>query len=140
MSFQDCEPTSGNEIEGASLSTEKREAGGPIPTQEEPLFDNPFQMQDLLVFDDAEFRRMIVRDRTGFTLTDLAWSLHNAPQPLLRRAWRNVPAHRWQLFLSELRRSLTGDEIETAQRRVLDSLFWELTYWKTPALYEELTV
>jgi ubiquinone/menaquinone biosynthesis C-methylase UbiE len=107
-------------------------------TQDEPLFENPFQMQDLLVFDDTECRQMLCRDRAGFTFTDLAWSLHDAPQPLLWRVWRNVPAHRRQLFLSELRRSLTTDERETAQRRVLDSLFWELTYWKTPALYEEL--
>ncbi len=29
--------------------------------------------------------------------------------------------------------------MEQAQRQVLDGLFWELTYWKTPELYEELT-
>jgi len=29
--------------------------------------------------------------------------------------------------------------VKAARRRVLDGLFWELTYWKTPVLYEELT-
>src|SRR5947209_18541700 len=42
-------------------------------------------------------------------------------------------------FINELQRSLSDDEVETARRQVLDGLFWELTYWKTPDLYDELT-
>jgi hypothetical protein len=41
--------------------------------------------------------------------------------------------------VKELQRSLSDDERETARQQVLDGLFWELTYWKTPELYEALT-
>src|SRR5437764_7393640 len=41
--------------------------------------------------------------------------------------------------MEELQHSVLQDEVEAARRCVLDSLFWELTYWKTPELYDELT-
>lgn len=108
-------------------------------TRDEPLFANPFQIEDLLIFDDAALRRMLSQESFGLSLRDLAWSMHDAPRALLRRVRQNVPGQYRSSFLRELHRSLTGEEIETARQRVLDGLFWELTYWKTPDLYEELT-
>src|SRR5258708_17989457 len=42
-------------------------------------------------------------------------------------------------FMQGLRHSCPGEQVQAARKRVLDELFWELTYWKTPDLYEELT-
>src|ERR1700680_524820 len=108
-------------------------------TQDEPLFANPFQLEDLLIFDDATLERMLSQESFGLRLRDLAWSLHDAPRTLLRRVRQNVPKQYRSSFLRELHGALTREEIETARQKVLDSLFWELTYWKTPDLYEELT-
>ncbi|HVB72712.1 MAG TPA: methyltransferase domain-containing protein [Ktedonobacteraceae bacterium] len=117
----------------------KRDEDYQTTIQNEPLFENPFHMEDLQVFDDATLKRLLDEGFSAFSLCDLARSLHGVPQPLMRRVRRNVPTSRRSSFLKELRRSITGDEIEVARRHVLDSLFWELTYWKTPDLYEELT-
>jgi ubiquinone/menaquinone biosynthesis C-methylase UbiE len=38
-----------------------------------------------------------------------------------------------------LRERADAREVTYARRRILDALFWELTYWKTPEWYEELT-
>ena len=38
-----------------------------------------------------------------------------------------------------MHRSVSEDEVKIARQRILDNLFWELTYWKTPELYDELT-
>jgi SAM-dependent methyltransferase len=42
-------------------------------------------------------------------------------------------------FLQALRRPYSQHQVEAARHDVLDKLFWELTYWKTPELYNELT-
>ena len=41
--------------------------------------------------------------------------------------------------VADLQRPVSEGQIEAARHQVLDRLFWELTYWKTPGLYEELT-
>ena len=35
----------------------------------------------------------------------------------------------------ELQRPVTAEQVKAARQRVLDGLFWELTYWKMPNLY-----
>src|SRR5437588_4083214 len=106
---------------------------------EEPLFDNPFHIEDLLVFDDDTLQRILGNAGFDLAVENLAWSLHGAPELLLRRIGHNLPPSQRPHFVEELRRPLVGDQAEAARRHVLDSLFWELTYWKTPALYDELT-
>lgn len=107
--------------------------------EEETLFDNPFQIDDLLIFDDASMRRLFDNSRSDLRLEDLAVSVHGAPKALIRRIKSSLSPNRRSLFMQEERHTRSWDEVQAARKRVLDSLFWELTYWKTPELYEELT-
>src|SRR5579859_6287780 len=110
-----------------------------IPICHETLFENPFQIEDLMVFDDNTLHTMLMRGEFGLTVTSLAHCLHSIDTSLLTRIKRNLsPQQRW-LFVRELERPLPQSAVEDARRKLLDSLFWELTYWKTPELYEELT-
>ena len=107
--------------------------------QSETLFANPFQIEDLCVFDDATLRKMLSSGGFGLTPENLGRSLHGAPQSLVERVRRNLPPPECLSFMEELCRPVTQAEVEAARRCILDNLFWELTYWKTPELYEELT-
>lgn len=109
------------------------------PVQSAALFENPFSIEDLLVFDDAAMQHILSTGCLRPTLEDLAWSLHGASKALVERVRGNLPLQERTQFETELRRPITRDQVETARRRVLDRLFWELTYWKMPELYEELT-
>ncbi len=108
-------------------------------TQPEPLFDNPFHMEDLLVFDDNSLQRIVAHGGFNVTIEQLAQSLHGAPRLLVKRIKKCVPFNQRSVFRRELHRLLDEDQVTMARKHVLDSLFWELTYWKTPGLYEELT-
>jgi ubiquinone/menaquinone biosynthesis C-methylase UbiE len=105
----------------------------------EPLFENPFSIEDLMVFDDAALQRMLSRGCFGLTVERLARSVQGASPSLIKHIEHNLSLQQLSSFVKELQRSLADDEIEAARRQVLDGLFWELTYWKTPELYEELT-
>lgn len=105
----------------------------------EPLFDNPFHIEDLLVFDNAMLMRIVAHGGFGVTPEQLAHGLHGAPSAMLTRVTHCVPSKQRAAFRAELVRPLSQAQVVHAQKRVLDSLFWELTYWKTPHLYEELT-
>ena len=109
------------------------------PVQSNTLFANPFSIEDLEVFDDATMQRLLSEGGFGITRDDIATSLHGASRPLVKRIQTNVPRPLRPSFVRVLHRHLSKCEVKAAQRRVLDGLFWELTYWKTPALYEELT-
>ena len=109
------------------------------PAQSATLFANPFSIEDLLVFDDAAMQHMLSTGCLRPTLEDLAWSMHGASKALSERVRNNLPLQERTLFEAELLRPITRDQVEAARQQVLDGLFWELTYWKTPELYEELT-
>lgn len=98
-----------------------------------------FSIEDLQVFDDDALRHMLSAQSFGFTLRQLAHSLQGASERLLQRIERNLPDQERACFLCERDRKLPARTIERARGQVLDALFWELTYWKTPELYEELT-
>lgn len=115
-----------------------REAQQP-PAQGDVAFLNPFHIEDLEAFDDTAMRRLLDADTCRVGLKDLAWSLHDAPHSLVKRVRSVLERRQRAHFTRELRRSLSPDEVQAARGRVLDALFWELTYWKTPELYEELT-
>jgi ubiquinone/menaquinone biosynthesis C-methylase UbiE len=107
--------------------------------QEPQHCENPFQIEDLLVFDDPTMQHIFTCDGFNLNIKDVARSLKGAPEALVTRVKRNMrPGKRAQL-IEELCRPASSGEIEAARRRVLDELFWELTYWKTPELYEALT-
>lgn len=92
-----------------------------------------------MVFDDAALQGLLCHEGFGAAAEDLAHSLHGASGQLVERIQRNVPGSARATFLEELRRAIPPEQAERARRVVLDWLFWELTYWKTPDLYEELT-
>ena len=105
----------------------------------QPLFENPFSIEDMLVFDDVTMQRMFSKGGFGLTLEDLAASLYGASEQLVRRVKRNLPDDQQATLSEMLHQRVTSEAVQSARRRVLDGLFWELTYWKTPELYEELT-
>jgi len=102
-------------------------------------FENPFHIEDLEVFDDDTLRIMLSNCGFGLTVEKLAWSLHGTSEVLIQRIRRNLPPLQLSCLNAELCRSRADTEVEAARRCLLDGLFWELTYWKTPDLYEELT-
>lgn len=106
--------------------------------QNETLFRNPFLIEDLAVFDDATLRKMLDTGSFGLTLENLALSLHYVPLSLVERIGNLLSSQR-SYFMQELNRPAPKPEIEAARRLILDKLFWELTYWKMPDLYDELT-
>ncbi|WP_165423690.1 methyltransferase domain-containing protein [Ktedonosporobacter rubrisoli] len=102
-------------------------------------FANPFQIEDLQVFDDDTLRTMLASGSFGLTIEQLAHSMRGASNSLVKRIRHNLSPQQRADFMREFRRSILKCEVDRARRTVLDTLFWELTYWKTPELYEELT-
>jgi SAM-dependent methyltransferase len=102
-------------------------------------FENPFQIEDLMVFDDAALQSLLCHEGFGLAVEDLAHSLHGMSEQVIQCIERNVPGDHRAAFLDELQQRISPERVEAARRAVLDRLFWELTYWKTPDLYEELT-
>lgn len=109
-----------------------------VSTQNDVLFENPFHIEDIAVFDDEMLKWSCTQGSFGVTTEQLAHSLHEAPSFLVKRIMRNMPPQQCAIFMRELRRPASRDEDTHACKLALDSLFWELTYWKTPELYEEL--
>lgn len=104
-----------------------------------PQFENTFHMEDVIVFDDATLRSIFCSNGFGLTIEKLAYSLQGMSKELVQRIRDNMPPEKRALFLAELQRPVSEDQVEAARHEVLDRLFWELTYWKTPDFYEELT-
>lgn len=129
----------GTETEGNQRLSSHRPTNEMNDSQSGTLFENPFSIEDLAIFDDATMQRLLAEGGFGITLDDVASSLHGASPSLLKRVQKNVPRSLRSSFVRALHRPLSKCEVKAAQRRVLNGLFWELTYWKTPALYEELT-
>lgn len=105
----------------------------------ETTFDNPFQLTDLLVFDEEHFCRVLSNCIQKMTLARLAWGLHRAPQVLVERVHACLSPDQCEAFWQEMVRRVPECEVVCARRTLLDLCFWELTYWRTPELYEELT-
>ena len=114
-------------------------SGGGASTESIPLFENPFSIEDLLVFDDVTMQRMFSMGGFGLKMEELAVSLHGASKQLVKRVRRNLSNEQRSQFAEALRHAAPYDKVCAARRDVLDGLFWELTYWKMPELYEELT-
>jgi SAM-dependent methyltransferase len=106
----------------------------------ETTFANPFQLADLLVFDEVHFCQILSGCCQKMTLEQLAWGVHDAPAALIERISACLPRTQRRAFYQAWRRPLARSKIEQARQFLLDQFFWELTYWKTPELYEELTV
>ena len=104
------------------------------------LFANPFELADLEVFDDDTLQRVCVGEQASVPFEILALSLRGAPASLLQRMKRCLSQSQWaQLQRLHSHSCASQEDVEHARSLLLDRLFWELTYWKTPELYEELT-
>lgn len=102
-------------------------------------FVNSFQLEDLLIFDLPHLRRLIEIYSHKIPAEQLAWTFHNA-SPLLRsRLLSCLKPDLSPVFLEQWRRSVPLYALDRVRHWFLDEVFWELTYWKTPQLYEELT-
>jgi ubiquinone/menaquinone biosynthesis C-methylase UbiE len=105
-----------------------------------------FSLGDLSVFDEAHLRQVIasVPGAVPPALAGCAFATDRGQEPapltdlaeLIERAL--APSDR-AVFIRARQQVPTPDERESARRSVLDHLYWELTYWKTPEEYERLT-
>ena len=112
--------------------------GRNFSTQNEILLESPFQIEDLMVFDERALQR-ILGGAFGVTIDHLAQSVQGAPEAVVRRLKSNLALEQVPRFMQMLHDPLTEEGIASMRHHVLQKLFWELTYWKTPELYEELT-
>lgn len=103
------------------------------------VFENPFSIEDLAVFDE-ETMQDILGGSFGVELSKLALSVRDASWSLIRSISRHLSPCQLTAFMHELSRPVAQQEVEVARREVLDRLFWELTYWNMPELYDELTM
>ena len=101
-------------------------------------FETPFNIEDLEIFDDETLRFILSNFGFGLTLGKLARSLHGVNEGLIQRIEQNLLSSQRAVFLHELHRPISEVLVEAERRDVLRVLFWELTYWKTHDLYEEL--
>ena len=126
-------------IERAILHTPAASRNGESEAGEaQPLFENPFEITDVLVFDDATLHDMLASNAHGLALDTLAVALHGAPQPVIARIRAALPPRERRVLSQLVARPVSSAQIQEARRCLLDNLFWELTYWKTPNLYEAL--
>lgn len=103
------------------------------------LFENPFEIEDIQVFDDDTLHTMIEQESHGLTIERLAHSLHGVSTALLERIVQALTPQQRTHFFHELTCPITAKEIERERQTLLNGLFWELIYWKMPEAYEELT-
>lgn len=104
-----------------------------------------FDLADLAVFDAAHLRE-VISARSGAIHPALAGRAFGAGaqhgEPAARvaeRIERALATGDRDTFAQARQQPATLEERETARRALLDDLFWELTYWKTPNEYERLT-
>ena len=120
----------------AHLPEQEGSARADLPEHCPHTFANPFQLEDLLIFDQQNLARVLAMAQ--FTPTQLAWSLHQAPPLLIQRARAGLNRDEGAAFSQGLHYPLPEEDSELARHLLLDRLFWELIYWKTPEMYEEL--
>lgn len=113
--------------------------GLPFPTHSEPLFDNPFTVCDLGVFDDYTLAERLSHRGAGIDAADLGRCAAAMPPDLRRRVRCALSGQHRRAFDAWQRVPTSSDECTAAAQRVLEALFWDLTYWHTPDLYEALT-
>jgi SAM-dependent methyltransferase len=104
-----------------------------------------FRLDDLAVFDEAHLREVIgvVSGAVPPSVAGCAFAQQPGEPPpcadLSARIEHALPPDDRATFVRARQQTFTEDEHEQARQSVLNSLFWELTYWKTPGDYERLT-
>jgi ubiquinone/menaquinone biosynthesis C-methylase UbiE len=100
--------------------------------------ESPFSIEDLEIFDDETLNIILANGGLGITIEKLAHSLQGANKQLIQRIKQILSPSMRSTFKNELHSPVSKVCIESDRCSVLDALFWELTYWITPDLYEEL--
>jgi SAM-dependent methyltransferase len=103
------------------------------------IFNNPFNMEDLAIFDDSTLHRILHDESLKLSIEVLASGLCNSSAALRERIEHALSPQERSQFRMLIHRLLTEEELQTIRQQVLDKLFWELIYWKHPDLYDELT-
>jgi len=103
------------------------------------IFNNPFEIEDLAIFDDFTLNRLLHDESLQLSIEELASSLCNSSTALIEHIEHALSPQERSQFRILTHRHLTEDELQTIRKQVLDKLFWELIYWKHPDLYDELT-
>ncbi|HEY1388444.1 MAG TPA: class I SAM-dependent methyltransferase [Ktedonobacterales bacterium] len=105
-----------------------------------------FSLADLAVFDEAHLREVIasVSGAVAPAVAGRAFAAdrteeRDALATLARRIERSLAPDDRAVFAHARQSAISGNERETARRSMLDTLFWELVYWKNPDDYERLT-
>jgi ubiquinone/menaquinone biosynthesis C-methylase UbiE len=100
---------------------------------------DPFVIDDLLIFDNDTLRALI--NDKSFALTPILFgkAMHDADARLAQRIASVLTDSERDIFSESLAASIPEQDVIASRRQILSALFWELTYWKTPELYEELT-
>jgi FkbM family methyltransferase len=114
-----------------------RHGNAAAATSGQAPFENPFVVEDLQIFDDETLRDALAHDPGALGPEALGRALRSAPGVLAERVGACLPERERERYLAEAQRAAPVDP--AARRRLLDGMFWELTYWKTPELYEALT-
>ena len=65
-----------------------------------PQFENPFHMEDMMVFDDATLQSILCGNGFGLTVEKLAYSLRGMPKELVRRTIDNMQTEKRASFLA----------------------------------------
>ena len=115
-----------------------RAARGAEVTPSEPSFDNPFTLDDLAALDGETLREVLAAKRASLPADELAAVLREATPAVQGRVRDGLLGRDRARFDAALRAEEAGEARE-ARQRLLDAFFWELTYRKTPELYEALT-
>lgn len=110
-----------------------------LPASARPLFANPFAIGDLAVFDDDALRELLPAALRQLGAGVLAVAMFEAESALVERVRLALPENERAHFARLQTQRPPVDEVVAARRATLDHFFWELTYWKTPTLYERLT-
>jgi ubiquinone/menaquinone biosynthesis C-methylase UbiE len=121
--------------EDAAAITRAAEGCGSGQTDDQ--FDNPFTLDDLLVFDEPTLRDILASGNLG--IEEWGRGVRGASPELVERVQHALPEADRAKLAAALELPAAGEQVVAARRHILDALFWELTYWKTPELYEELT-
>ena len=100
--------------------------------------ETPFSIEDIDVFDDDKLRFLLDNNGLDITIEQLARSLQGVNERLIKRVEQNVHPSMRVTFVRELQNPVSEALIQSDRCSILNALFWELTYWKTPHLYEEL--
>ncbi len=105
-----------------------------------------FNLHDLAIFDEPHLRQVIARVSGAAhpALAGRAFATDRLPEQaslagLAVRIEHALPSDDHAIFVQARQQSVTAEERELARHALLDCLFWELTYWKTPDEYERLT-